>query len=462
MNIAIIIGISKYINTGNDLPGSKKDAEVIYNILTKTNKYEHTLYINQDEPSAKLKEMLVNFISKYKGTDVDELFFYYSGHGGFMDNQFLYLLSDYDSKKRNQTSLQNDEVDDLIRTLCPKLVIKLIDACNSGVSYIKEIDVLEKYFNESKRGFDKCYFINSSLNNQPSYQDINMSYFTLSFVKALNNHIANEIRYKDIIDVISDDFTGNPDQTPFFVTQADFTEKFCQLTEDLKSYLQTLDRFYITPSQSDTKTISIKEMVMTDAKNYIEKKDVLALLEEIRQKYITFNFGNYIDDLYEHNISFINDYQSLSRIRSIVNWLNKNPEEYFATPIYDDAYDEDGNLYEIVNDIEIKIDIPYKYISIEHKNKYPNIFGYNSQILFLLSRKSIRFFYHITNYQEDSWDENRLNLRDVKWVTIEASITNNDSVMTALKSINNSFKNRIEKDIKDRLNISDSKEQQGK
>src|SRR5258706_2638330 len=132
MNIAIIIGVSIYSNSNNNLPGCKNDADAINQILKKSDKYDDILYINNNETSAKTKELLSNYILDSKGNVINELLFYYSGHGEFGNDEFYYVLSDFDSKKKNQTSLQNSEIDDLIRTLSPELVIKVIDACQSG------------------------------------------------------------------------------------------------------------------------------------------------------------------------------------------------------------------------------------------------------------------------------------------------------------------------------------------
>lgn len=146
MNVAIVIGVSKYSDVKNNLPGCKNDAEAMYTILQKTEKFTSILYINQEEASAETKELITNFFLEHKGKTIEEFFFYYSGHGEFLNDEFFYILSDFDAKKRNQTSLQNREVDDLIRTLAPNLVVKVIDACQSGTTYIKESNVLNKYW----------------------------------------------------------------------------------------------------------------------------------------------------------------------------------------------------------------------------------------------------------------------------------------------------------------------------
>jgi hypothetical protein len=459
MNLAIVIGVSKYSDTKNNLPGCKNDAEAIHKILQKTDKFNPILYINNEETSAKTKELIIKFITEHKGKQIDELFFYFSGHGEFSNNEFYYLLSDYDTKKKNQTSLQNNEMDDLIKTLNPNLVVKVIDACQSGTSYIKESNILDKFFTDSKKGFNKCYFLNSSLNNQSSYQDKTISYFTNSFVNALREHTIDEIRYKDIIDVISDDFANNTEQTPFFVIQADLTEKFCVFSTALRDYLKTFEKPKLGTSESEDKAISIADLVKQDAKNYIDKKGAIKSLEYIREHYVTIKLSGELNELYLPEVEFLESYQSVEQMGVVVNWIKKNPNSYFATPIYHAVYDEFGNEYWESKEFELKVDVPYKTISINLINNYQNISSYSCKIVFLLSRKSIRFFYYITNYIEESWDSKTINTADIKWVTTETSIANDVAILDGIKTINQSFLNRIEKDINDKFNISDNQDE---
>ena len=149
MNLAIILSVSEYTDIKNNLPGCKKDAEIIYSIISKTSKFSEILFINEKLSSAKVKEKLTAFISEHKSKKINELFFYYTGHGEFQNNEFYYILSDYNSDKRKQTSIENEEIDSLFRTLNPELVIKVIDACQSGKPYIKESDAIDKYLNKT-------------------------------------------------------------------------------------------------------------------------------------------------------------------------------------------------------------------------------------------------------------------------------------------------------------------------
>ena len=456
MNIAIIIGVSNYLDAKNNLPGCNTDAEAMNQILKKTDKFENILHINDSQPSAKTKELLTNFILDNRSKPINELFFYYSGHGEFSKDEFYYILSDFDPKKKNQTSLQNSEIDDLIRTLSPELVIKVIDACQSGMTYIKETNFLNKYFTESKKGFNKCYFLNSSLNNQSSFQDKNISFFTFSFIKALKEHDTNEIRYKDIIDVISDEFSSNQEQTPFFVIQADLTERFCFFSKELREYLSSFNPPELSPTELTTKPLTISELVKLDAKNYIDKEGAIKSIEHIRKKLQSIKLDYEIADLYRLKIIFLEEYKTIPHVKVIGHWLIKNKNDFFAKVVYDNTFDDEtGEGYTYMNGFDLKFETPFKAVAIEINSLFPNLVSYQCSLVFLISKKLLRFFYFVTNYVDENFDNKILDTKEIEWITDEVKISDEAAISHAIDLINITIQNRIKKDIQDKFEIED-------
>jgi hypothetical protein len=451
MNIAVVIGVSKYINAEN-LPGSKNDAEAIFAILQKTQKFSHILCINNNESSARTKELITNFVLDNKANQIEELFFYFSGHGDFLNEDFYFILSDFDSKKRKQSSLQNSEMDDLIRTLSPKLVIKIIDACQSGTAYIKDSNILTKYFHESKKTFNKCYFLNSSLVNQSSYQDKDISFFTYSFIKALKEHNSNEIRYKDIIDVISDEFADNSEQTPFFVIQADLTEKFCTFSSELREYLGLFNSTAAVSSSLKTKPLSLSELVKQEAKEYVDKEGAINALHFIEEKFSTIKLNDELAELYTLEVSFIDNYVNVPKKNDIAQWIINNKGEYFAIPIYVEQYDDEtGEEYSIITGFNLKIEAPYKVITINVLSIYPNTLSYLCTVVFLLSKRMIRFFYFVTNYEIEGWEERNLNGKAIQWITMEQKISDKSELSRGIETIVDSIQRRVKTDIENKF-----------
>lgn len=357
MNIAILIGISKYADKVNDLPGCKKDLESMKKVLEATNKYDKLITLESNLSSNELKESLTNFIIECKGNLIDECFLYFTGHGEFYQNEFYYLLSDYTQEKRRQTSLQNSEIDVQLKSLSPNIVIKVIDACQSGVSYIKDIsEPLNKYLQNTANSFNKCYFFYSSLYNQYSYQNNDMSDFTASFIKSIIEGQNEVVRYKDIISFISDDFENNQNQTPFFVNQADFTEIFHTFNTETKESIKLSTKTDSSlpkqdePQNNNQKYSSIVDVIKQEALLYCEEKEVLELFEKIKVKVANLNI---IDDLVElHNlkITFPSGI-TLPKADEIGEWLDKNTKHlYFAEPNFRTIYRSKSGYYCLQND----------------------------------------------------------------------------------------------------------------
>lgn len=92
MNIAILIGVSNY-DKASDLPACFNDVNILNKIISHGDKYQSKLFIDSGTNSSLVKSKMSEFIRKHEGTEIDELFFYFSGHGLFSDDEFYYAES---------------------------------------------------------------------------------------------------------------------------------------------------------------------------------------------------------------------------------------------------------------------------------------------------------------------------------------------------------------------------------
>ena len=186
MRIAILMGITYESNPYLDtLPACENDLNIIKKIIDATNLYKEKLILNDDFPTAyNAMETMTEFIENIekKSVSVDEVFVYYSGHGGFNNDEFYYAWNDYSSKNPNTTFLLSSQVDELLRHLKAKLTVKFIDACQSGLPYIK--DIITPTFQE-------CFFCFACRKNQSSRCDEKNSYFTYAVVESIKNCLEN-------------------------------------------------------------------------------------------------------------------------------------------------------------------------------------------------------------------------------------------------------------------------------
>ncbi|ROL60359.1 caspase family protein [Bacteroidetes/Chlorobi group bacterium ChocPot_Mid] len=74
---ALIIGLSKYANGWRELPGVKKDVDIIKNVLENQG---FTVHFFENLNSNELKFAIIDFINKYGLNEKNRLLFYFAGH----------------------------------------------------------------------------------------------------------------------------------------------------------------------------------------------------------------------------------------------------------------------------------------------------------------------------------------------------------------------------------------------
>lgn len=456
MNIAILIGVSEYNNLQN-LSACKNDVDIIHNILSKNEKYDDILFINSDTSSRNVKSKIIEFIGKYKDKDINEIFIYFSGHGYFDGEEFYYICSDYDKTRIKQTTFENREFDSYIKSLNPKLTIKVIDACQSGINYIKDINDIKDFFNKGENKFNNCYFMYSSNNNQASLASEKISHFTNEFINSLI-HFKTDIRYKDILDYLSDSFKEK-EQTPFFVVQADYTEIFISINEEIEKLL--LENLKTTSVERKDENIdkNLFDLVKSDSENYFTKEQVLELLKKIDDKIYKYNFnGNDIEKYFELNLEFYKNYELLPQKETISNWANtKNKSDYFVKPILekrtkkirvpknntmmlslanlsllghnnDDLYTTKEEIIDVPVSIQVTTEMLFNYLNIKTKAKFPNLHNVSFFLLPFVSKRKIIFFTTFAIYKNINWDEEKIDYSTIQWNNKEFNLKDENEI----------------------------------
>jgi hypothetical protein len=152
-----------------------------------------------------------------------ELFFYYTGHGYSYEEEFFYCATNFDSNRPNETGLSTTDLHTLLRLANADLVIKVVDACNSGTHLVKaEIGLTL----QNKQGFKNLIQISSCLDTQSSLTGHPLSLFTEKFRNAALSKTDGIVYYTDVIAALRDQFIGNDAQIPFFVSQYTGREQF--------------------------------------------------------------------------------------------------------------------------------------------------------------------------------------------------------------------------------------------
>lgn len=482
MNVAIVIGVNNYISI-NKLPGSKNDAELFYNCLLLSKKYlkDNILYLNSDEDSTKIKSDISEFISKYQSDGaINELLFYFSGHGKAEPDisEYYHLLSDYNKDKLNTTSLKNTDLDMQFKSLTPKLTVKIIDACYSGFSYIKNIENIEKSISKSP-GYNDCYFFYSSLTSQVSRATHQISYFTQSILNYLLECKNTKIRFSDMQSAIIDYFTSNhPDQSPYFVNQTKGTEIFIEKNSELIEYLNVeFHKLFSSKSPEENsdlqnkpeiKEISVIDKIKKDAEKYCDERELQHFFKKAEEEFSQLNFGPEITELFDINVNIaksFSEFQYINNLNNIGEWLNKNPSKYFATPTYCEEVYKSFEIvpipsnnrgimslfnhpnYErfpvdkirnVINGYENTISIPFKGINIVLNPKYQNLVAFVCNILLIVSKIHVRYIYSFSKLNETNWKIYTLDNK-LEWKTTEYNLKNYEVSTKRISDIISSF-----------------------
>jgi len=461
MNLAIVIGISEYNNISS-LPSCKNDVNLINNILKASAKYDDILFIENNTSSQSIKRKVIDFIKKYRSDkyEIEEFFMYYSGHGYFDGNEFYYICTDFNKEKIKQTSFENKEFDNYIKLLNPKLTVKVVDSCQSGVQYIKDLNNFQEYIQKDQNTFNNCYFLYSSQNHQSSYTDTKISFFTKEFIESLIKIEINNIRYKDIIDYISDSFIDNNEQKPFFVIQADLTEEFIIKEDKIINIIKTFYDDNISVVKHN-KNKSLVDFVEDDSKNYFKKEQVLKILNNIKEKIQNFVFDeNNITKLYQIEINFNDSYYNIPKVENIAKWADKHKKDFFIKLIYtnktvtkkipkinsitkmliSNGFFNDETKYE-TKEVEIAVpssissttELDYNHVLIKCTPNYPNLFSTAFIIIPFVSKTKLLFFTTFITYINIGWDEEKINEDSVEWVETQIPLIDEKKIYNYIK-----------------------------
>lgn len=349
-SLAIVIGVSEYANESN-LSACSNDADIIYSILESTEKYKEILFLKGTVESSLLKEKLIEFSKKYETEEIEELFFYFSGHGCSNENDFYFCTTDIQTAKINSTSLQNTELDAFIRKIEPKLYVKVVDACYSGTHYIKGADFQKETMTASfekakeQKMFKNLYFLYSSRFDEQSVATPAISVFTDSFISCIKQaELSKPLRYKAIINFLTDSFNENEKQKPYFTMQADMTDTFCIITQkvlkSMEHYISLTESAQpseLSPEDTEKEKNSLKKKLEERIEKFCSEEETKKVSEEIQALFSEFTIKDaVISEYYDITITNTISEKDITDDYKIGEWINKNRRslELFASQAY--------------------------------------------------------------------------------------------------------------------------------
>ena len=410
-NYAIVLGVDKYSNA-NDLPSCANDAKVMEELLTATGKYR-ILHLPSDIDKHKAQEEITTFLSKGE-EDVGEVLFYFSGHG-MQDAEMHYVLKETSVDKINSTALNNAEVDAIVKRVSPKLFVKIIDACNSGLSYIKNLgESISEEMTITSKEFENCIFICSSKQSQVSYAGDQYSYFTKAIIDAVDSTDNKVVKYTDLQNYLRDVFAGS-EQTPYFSTQCDGTDVFCEKTEEVCDFLaglkgETVEEIVEVDTDADV------ERIAAYIKSCREQLEVRSIMDEIRRTMDEQDLEDeLLNEFYEFHCSMSAPHirQSYREDPDIVRMLYKQPMSENLFVEIETMYVKKENPYVGWYTSHKKVPVSFvstarqmpEVIAYHIKGKDKNLPDYVVPFVFVYSPTFFYVFTCIKQFLRKGWNE---------------------------------------------------------
>jgi hypothetical protein len=248
----------------------RDDLAAMKELLDATQKYD-TVTVIENADADSLRQQLRDAVDKVASPS--ELFFYFTGHGHVHEAELFYCAIDFIATHPNQTGLSTTELHTILRSANAALVVKVIDACQSGTRLIKSDAGL---YAVPKDAFQDVVQIASSLESQSSFTGDLLSVFTEKFREATLRKVEGSVLYTDIINVLRDAFIGNEDQTPHFIVQGTGRQQFVDDAKKLDALRKSLEaaREAAVPAASPPATIARASLSLLERLQAAEAKVV--------------------------------------------------------------------------------------------------------------------------------------------------------------------------------------------
>ncbi len=512
MKLAIVGGISDYSDQ-TKLEACANDAVTFRSFLEETKMYADICFLDFATTGIAAKKSISDFVQKHRNGPVEELIFYFSGHGDRVDDDFLYAFSDYKTDKRETTGLRNTELDSLIRNLAPELTVKIVDACYSGSTYIKGEDdiapIVQKSAKENQ--LNKLYFFHSSAADQTSLAGPKFSWFTRALFESLVN-LEGTVRYRDLIAAVADEMNLKGGPRPTFVVQADNLEIFTHMNPDLTSLLakalagpvaengdgKDLDGISgadigNSQVQEQSGPLSLVQLAATQAKDaYCTQQEAEENIKLLLPLIDPERWPDQLKAVFELHAKEKHPSELPNRV-AIGRWINGlKDDSVFAVPAYvTETYKVDeykeipkkpsssfarsfAGSYRVPSMREILgEDKDYKLETVEKKRsvvsgfeytvnpvimphviffkpKFPSLEEYSACFVLLFSRRLLTCLYSVEHLPLEAWSVTR-SPKASHWKQQSVSLKNTEKIEVLAKSLMQEVCDFIEADVRQRL-----------
>lgn len=418
-NVAVVLGNAQYQSLKR-LACCEADVEAMKALLEATGKYEKITAV-VDADADRMKEAVRETVSD--DSPIDEVFFYFSGHGTQIESEFYFCGTGFDSTRPNETGLSTTDLHVLLRAVNPKLVVKVVDACNSGTSLIKADEAFGRV---TKGGLEGFIQIASCLDSQFSLTGDPLSRFTQSFCTAALRKPEGAVFYTDLVSSLRDNYLADTYQTPHFVSQGSGREIFVEDARRLTKFREQFDgkwREAVEPeedvgdeqSAEDHHASMLRLMADADAKFATPesaKGFIDALFDGIIERVKSSEFTDFFDVSIEEHSAYREDTAKPFIVRCLAR--ERRPDEFvtayvgqkkkrrpmWESPLAAAIY---GEEFAEFTTLELNCSLPRVQMKVLFRPKYKSLDQFSLIVTCAPSLNSCYIFERIAKHLRSDW-----------------------------------------------------------
>ena len=247
-----------------------------------------------------------------------------------------------------------------------------------------------------------------------------------------------------------------------YVAQADFTDIFCTITEDLRGKLRGMleghkkaEAITATTLQGDSAPVTIstlKAHVEVEAKEFCTKDEAIAQISKLRNDLEKAQAEGEAAAFYEISITASDTYKGLPSFSKVGKWFEEQEHDFFAEAVTESRTrmknnymnslffkstlprlnlygenDSNTETYYVTTGVKSTVKLPYCYLMLHAAARYPNVRSKSIILLPLVSRTRMLIFSCFTDYEQKGWDGEEM-ITQVKWQHRKVPLKDTESI----------------------------------
>jgi len=388
-------------------------------LLGAIKEFDPVLRLSGSLTSEETKRRIMKFLEPFN-SGVEEVLFYFSGHGSVIREDLAFAMTDYNEAHRVSGSLTNGELDSYLRSVTPTVAVKILDCCHSGIPYVKGIDEPGFSLTRSRDRFNNCYFFSSSRFDQESWtgsRNNDLSLFTGYFLMAVAEQEDGPVRYKQLDDSISNRFAEER-QEPQFLYQGSLKHVFCTMNSEIRQAalgrLPASSVGAVEEQQPSGQLIDALSVVRGREKYLIPKGQADEILTELRMRLEKMPPDERLSAFYDEELRFpalLED--DLAGEDAIGRWLKHEGRGFFGWATETDpnrrplsavsmalGYTDPPQVTGFVSSAEVE----YDRVFLRQVPKFGGLTRWEMAVVILWSPWRAGVFSYEVKLQRRSWD----------------------------------------------------------